>query len=138
MVPAYKKYLFTRVGFAFVGGLMARDVNYASKIDNFIEYKDIRNCLFSSLEDETFIGYPKPVGVIQLYDRKEKNIDYEDYARVFYMRKLLGSVLVRGGEYTEALQTLLGFGLNPCIQKALTNGARQLNDDYATTHESSA
>ena len=102
-MPAFQKHLFTRMGFAFIGGLMARDVNYASKIDNFIEYKDIRNFLFSSLEDETFVGYPKPVGVIQLYDRKEKNIDYEDYARIFYMRKLLGSVLIRGGQYTEAL-----------------------------------
>lgn len=49
-----------------------------------------------------FLGYPEAVGVIQLYDRKEKQIDDEEYSRVFYMRKLLGSMIVRAQCYAEA------------------------------------
>jgi hypothetical protein len=82
--------------------LLARDTIYSSKIDNFIEYKDPSNLLFSSLEDEMFLGYPEAVGVIQLYDRKEKQIDDEECSRVFYMRKLLGSMIVRAQRYAEA------------------------------------
>jgi len=52
------------MGFSFVGALLARNAPYASKIDNFIEYKDIDNFCFSSLEDEVFHGYPQSVGVI--------------------------------------------------------------------------
>jgi len=83
------------MGFSFVGALLARDAPYASKIDNFIEYKDINNFVISSIEDEVFHGYPQSVGVIQLYDRIEKNVDEEDYNRIFYIRKLLGSMIVR-------------------------------------------
>jgi hypothetical protein len=43
---------------------MAKDVIYSSKIDNFIEYKEPTNFLFSSLEDEMFLGYPEAVGVL--------------------------------------------------------------------------
>jgi hypothetical protein len=53
------------MGFSFCGPLLARDAAYASKIDNFIEYKDVNNFIISSLEDEVFHGYPQSVGVIQ-------------------------------------------------------------------------
>ena len=95
MVPAFHKTLFTKMGFSFCGPLLARDAAYASKIDNFIEYKDVNNFIISSLEDEVFHGYPQSVGVIQLYDRKEQNIGEEDFTRIFYLRKLLGSMIVR-------------------------------------------
>ena len=90
------------MGFSFVGPLLARNAPYASKIDNFIEYKDINNFIISSLEDEVFHGYPQAVGAIQLYDRKEQNIDVDDYTRIFYIRKLLGSMIVRAEACTTA------------------------------------
>jgi hypothetical protein len=40
-----------------------------------------------------FPGYPEAVGVIQLYDRMEKEIDEEEWSRIFYFRKLLGSMI---------------------------------------------
>lgn len=58
--------------------------------------------MFSSLEDEMFLGYPESVGVIQLYDRQEKIVDDEEFSRIFYMRKLLGSMIVRAQCYAEA------------------------------------
>ena len=95
LVPAYGGNLFSGLGFSFVGKLLARDVGYSCKLDNFIEFKDIRNFLISSIEDEMFYGEPKAMGVIQLYDRYEKNIEYDDCARLFHMRKLLGSLIAR-------------------------------------------
>lgn len=126
------------MGFSFVGSLLARNAPYASKIDNFIEYKDIDNFCFSSLEDEVFHGYPQSVGVIQLYDRKDKNVDREDYTRVFYLKKLLGSMIVRAEASCTAFQVLLGCLTNPQIEENLKKGAATLTSDFSITDNCSA
>jgi len=41
LVPAYGQSLFNGLGFSFVGKLLARDVGYSCKLDNFMEIKDI-------------------------------------------------------------------------------------------------
>ena len=64
LVPAIGPYLFTPIGYAFLGPLLARDANYAAKLDNFIEYNNIKNFCISSIEDEEFIGFPESCGVI--------------------------------------------------------------------------
>ena len=117
LVACFDRVNFTSNGFAFLGHLMARGINFASKIDNFIEHKDINNMLISNLEDEEFPGYTKSTGVIQLYDRKEKNIDAEDTTRVFYLRKLLGSQMVRASWNRKCFMTLLGMDREKELQE---------------------
>jgi hypothetical protein len=109
LIPCFDRINFTPTGFAFLGHLMARGINFASKIDNFVEQKDINNMLISNLEDEEYPGYNESCGVLQLYNRKEKNIDAEDTTRVFYIRKLLGSQMVRASWNRKAFMTLLGL-----------------------------
>lgn len=82
--------------------------------------------MFSSLEDEMFLGYPESVGVIQLYDRQEKIVDDEEFSRIFYMRKLLGSMIVRAQCYAEAFQTTLGLKVAKNRRKEMKNKAVEL------------
>ena len=63
-VPAYDQKLFTHTANAFIGNLLARDVVYSEKIDNFVNKQNINNMIISSLEDEQFPGYPKAMGLI--------------------------------------------------------------------------
>lgn len=109
LVPCFDRYNFTPVGFAFLGHLLARQAIYSPKIDNFVEIREIDNLLISNIEDEEYPGYNKSCGVIQLYDRKDKNLDGEDTTRIFYIRKLLGSSLVRAEWNRKCFMTLLGL-----------------------------
>jgi hypothetical protein len=92
-VPAYGENLFTKVANQLLSQRMAKGFPFSDKIDNFSEEKHIRNLCFSSIDDEEVLGFPEPVGVIQLFNRIDKNVESEDWTRLFYARKLLGTVI---------------------------------------------
>jgi hypothetical protein len=54
-----------------------------------------------------------------LYDLNDKNIEYEEYARVFYMRKILGSMIVKAQEYNRTLTMLVGYKNEPEMYEKL-------------------
>ena len=90
---------------------LAKDSPYNPKIDNFIELENnnIDNFLMSSIEDEEIIGKVQPIGVIQLYNKHASDINQEDMKRIFYIRKLLGAMIVKTEYIQISLQTIIGM-----------------------------
>lgn len=68
---------------------------YNDKIDNFLEVPKINNLVISSIQDEEEIGNTISVGVLQLYNKLGGEVTEDDTRRVYYIRKLIGSVAIR-------------------------------------------
>ena len=77
------------------------------------------------------------MGVIQLYDRKEKNIDSEDTSRVFYARKLIGSMIVRAEWISTAFKVFLGVSLNRENNEKMLKEITHIDKAYAPREDSS-
>lgn len=82
---------------------------FNDKIDNFIEVPKITNLVISSIKDETEIGNPISVGVLQLYNKLGSDVTDDDLRRVFFIRKLIGSATIKCEEILMTLQTTLGL-----------------------------
>ena len=83
------------------GKILTQDFPYNSKSDNFLDIYQINNMVIASLLDEENFGEIRSIGTIQLYNRKLSEISQEDLARVYYVRKLIGST-VKKCEYWES------------------------------------
>ena len=88
---------------------LAKNSPFNPKIDNFVEKENIENFLISSIEDEEIIDRVCPVGVIQLYNKNASDITQEDMKRIFHIRKLLGSMIVKTEYIQISLQTIIGM-----------------------------
>ena len=102
-VTAYGQACFNEIAQCFLSMKLAKDSPFNPKIDNFVEKENIENFLISSIEDEEIIDRVCPVGVIQLYNKNASDITQEDMKRIFHIRKLLGSMIVK----TEYIQISL-------------------------------
>lgn len=91
---------------------LGADYPFNSKSDNFLDLDKIHNIVISSLQDEEIPGLPQTVGTLQLYNRKYSDVSQDDLARISYMRKLIGSTLIKCEYYTVTLQTVIGMNLN--------------------------
>jgi len=72
--------------------------------------------LISSIKDETDIGNPVSVGVLQLYNKLGSDVTEDDLKRVFFIRKLIGSATVKCEEILMTLQTILGLNNDEAAQ----------------------
>jgi len=79
---------------SFIGHRLAEHQPFNPKIDNFLEIEDIENFVISSIQDEEVIDRVQAVGVCQFYNKVASDVTQEDLARVFYLRKLIGSQTV--------------------------------------------
>jgi hypothetical protein len=75
--------------------ILGKDYPFNKKSDNFLELDKIHNMVISSLTDEETVGDPKCVGTLQLYNRRFNDVQQDDLARIGYMRKLIGSTLIK-------------------------------------------
>ena len=82
---------------------------YNDKIDYFIEVPKLYNLLISSIKEETEIGNPVSVGVLQLYNKLGSDVTEDDLRRIFYIRKLIGAATIKCEEILMTLQTTLGL-----------------------------
>ena len=41
------------------------------------------------------IGFPRAVGTLQLYNRKYSDVSQDDLARISFIRKLIGSTIIK-------------------------------------------
>jgi len=74
---------------------MSVGYNFNSKIDNFLEVKDIENFVFTSIQDEEREGDIQSVGVLQFVNRLGGDVTQEDLLRLFHLRKLIGAATVK-------------------------------------------
>jgi len=74
---------------------MSVGYNFNSKIDNFLEVKDIENFVFTSIQDEEREGDIQSVCVLQFVNRLGGDVTQEDLLRLFHLRKLIGAATVK-------------------------------------------
>ncbi len=79
------------------------------KSDNFLEIEKLFNFAIAPILDEEYIGSPQIVGTLQLYNKLNGDTTQNDLARLFYMRKLVGSTIKRCEHIAITLQTLVGI-----------------------------
>lgn len=84
-------------------------VFFNSKSDNFLELEKLYNFAIAPIQDEEYIRNPKIVGTIQLYNKLNGDTTQNDLARLFYIRKLVGSTIKRCEHIAITLQTLVGI-----------------------------
>jgi len=89
--------------------LTDRQLSFDSKVDNFLEIDKLKSLIVAPLLDEEVIFSPKIVGTLQLYNKVGGDINQEDLARVQYIRKLIGSMLIKIEHITNTLQMVVGF-----------------------------
>ncbi len=77
-----------------------------------MELEKITNLVIASIQDEEIIGQTLPVGTVQLYNKKMSDLSQFDFARIYYIRKLIGSSLIKCEYYTATLETVIGMKLN--------------------------
>lgn len=77
------------------GKKLGTDYPFNSKSDNFLELTQVHNLVISSLTDEEDVGFTTTVGTLQLFNRKFAQISQDDLARISYIRKLIGSTLIK-------------------------------------------
>ena len=68
---------------------------FNSKTDNFLEIEKLFNFAIAPIQDEEYIGYPQIVGTLQLYNQLNGDTTQNDLARLYYIRKLVGSTVKR-------------------------------------------
>ncbi len=79
----------------------------------------MHNAIYASLLDEEDLGQPKSVGTLQLFNRKNGMITQDDLARISFLRKLIGSTLIRCEYCYITLQTVIGLNMHkPAIDVA--------------------
>ena len=55
------------------------------------------------------LGKTRPVGILQLYNRIASDILQDDLVRVHYIRKLIGSMMIKCEMYSITLQLTVGM-----------------------------
>lgn len=73
---------------------LARSHPYNDKVDNCLNLKGIKNCVFVALNYDDH-DKQKNNGVLQVYNKTTGYILREDLERLFYLRKLVGSASMR-------------------------------------------
>lgn len=68
-----------------------------------MEIETIENLAISSIQDEEVLGKTRPVGILQLYNRVASDILQDDLARMHYIRKLIGSMMIKCEMYSITL-----------------------------------
>ena len=101
---------------AFIGSILARKYPYNKKIDNFLELETINNIVCSSITDEEKIGRLRPVGVLQLYNKDSGKIIQDDLVRIHYIRKLVGSMMIKCEMYAIMMQMTVGIASNDHVK----------------------
>jgi hypothetical protein len=114
------------LGQYFIGDQLAADYPYNNKIDNFIELETIENCVFTSIQDEEFLGKVRTVGTLQFYNRIAADIDQDDLKRLYYIRRLIGSQTKRVQAIETCLKNVVGMRLNDDRQLKLANGTEKV------------
>ena len=112
---------------AFVGKHLAKDYPFNRKIDNFMEIETIENLAISSIQDEEVLGKSKPVGILQLYNRVASDILQDDLVRMHYIRKLIGSMMIKCEMYSITLQLTVGMAQASDSQQKIKEGVSQLH-----------
>ncbi len=82
---------------------LAPEQPFNQKSDNFLYLEKIHSVVISSLMDEEIMGQTEAVGTLQLYNRKYSEITQDDLARVSFIRKLIGSILIKCEYYSITL-----------------------------------
>jgi hypothetical protein len=77
------------------GKLLGPGYPFNVKSDNFLDLDKIHNMVISSITDEEVVGQPKCVGTLQLYNRAYSDVQQDDLARISFIRKLIGSTLIK-------------------------------------------
>ena len=90
---------------------MAFDYSFTPKSDNFLDLPRIHNMAVAALADEEIVGSPEMVGTLQLYNKNFADISQNDLARISYIRKLIGSTLIKCDFINSTLQTILGMAM---------------------------
>ena len=96
--------------------VLAQKFPYNRKIDNFMEVDVIENVAFSSIQDEEVLGKTRPVGIMQLYNRVASDILQDDLVRIHYIRKLIGSMMIKCELYSITLELIVGMSRHQEIQ----------------------
>ena len=94
---------------AFIGKILAKDFPFNRKIDNFLELDRIENMTITSIQDEEAIGFSRPVGILQLYNRVASDILQDDLVRVHYIRKLIGAMMIKCEMWSITLELTVGM-----------------------------
>ena len=81
---------------------------YNAKIDNFVNVSQVNNLVICSIQGDEVVGSTSPVGILQIYNKKVGDITDEDLNRIFYIRKLIGSVLIKCDIVLMTLYVFLG------------------------------
>ena len=111
---------------AFIGKQMAAKYPFNRKIDNFMEIEIIDNMVISSIQDEEIVGTTRPVGVLQLFNRVASDILQDDVARVHYIRKLIGAMMVKCEMHAISLELTCGMARNQDVANQLKERATSL------------
>ena len=94
---------------AFIGQLLAKQNPFNRKIDNFLELDSIENLAICSIQDEEVLGKPRPVGILQLYNRTASDILQDDLVRIHHIRKLVGSMMIKCEMHSISLELTVGM-----------------------------
>ena len=70
---------------------LTKDFPYDGKIDNLTNRDTMDNIIVSSITDEDCVSGYRPVGILQLVNKKDQKVAQEDLLRVYYLRKLIGA-----------------------------------------------
>ena len=85
------------------------NIFFNRKTDNLLEINQLHNFAIAPIQDEEYIGRPEIVGTLQLYNRNGGNITQNDMAKLFFIRKLVGSAIKRCQYIAITLQTIVGI-----------------------------
>lgn len=88
--------------------------------------------MISSIQDEEIIGKPRAVGVLQLYNRIASDVLQDDLVRVHYIRKLIGSMMIKCEMYTITLDSVIGMALNMEATATLKDKANHMTQGHVT------
>lgn len=73
------------------------------------------------------LGKTRPVGVLQLYNRVASEILQDDLVRLHYIRKLIGSMMVKCEMYSITLQLTVGMAQAMDSQQRIKDSVSQLS-----------
>ena len=73
------------------------------------------------------LGKTRPVGILQLYNRIASDIVQDDLVRVHYIRKLIGSMMIKCEMYSITLQLTVGMAQAADSQRRMKEGLAQLS-----------
>ena len=121
---------------AFIGKILARKYPYNKKIDNFMELETIHNIVCSSITDDERIGKLRPVGVLQLYNKDTGHILQDDLVRIHYIRKLVGSMMIKCEMYAIMMQMTVGIAENYKLKQNIEKNAHKIKYGHMQELES--